>query len=89
MDRHSGYSSDELMRFIGRAYRHYAIDGTTDRLLNNPLILPHLQNPNFAAGTEGIAGEPVTRTKSPLRCDRPTPILALGNAKSSWWLTPS
>ena len=50
---HSGYSSDELLRFIGRAYRHYGIDGSTDRLLDDPLILPHVRNPNFTAGTAG------------------------------------
>ena len=50
---HSSYCDEENVRWAGRLYRHYAIEGNTKPLANDPYILPHLRNPDFAAGTEG------------------------------------
>ncbi|MCX7426002.1 MAG: hypothetical protein NTW96_10340 [Planctomycetia bacterium] len=50
---HSSYCDEENVRWAGRLYRHYAIEGNTKPLTNDPYILPHLRNPDFAAGTEG------------------------------------
>ena len=41
------------MRFVGKLYRHYAIDGKTEMLTKDPLFLTHLQNADFEKGTEG------------------------------------
>ena len=41
------------MRFVGKLYRHYAIEGKTDMLTNDPLFLTHLQNADFEKGIEG------------------------------------
>ena len=50
---HSSYCDEENVRWAGRLYRHYAIEGSTRPLTKDPYILPHLRNPDFAAGTEG------------------------------------
>ena len=43
----SGYADEEILRFGGQLFRHYAIEGKTDRLCGDPLILTHLRNPDF------------------------------------------
>ncbi|MEI6503932.1 MAG: hypothetical protein WCP21_23215, partial [Armatimonadota bacterium] len=48
----SAYSDEETMRWIGRAYRHYCLEGRTDRM-ESGYELHHVQNPDFA---EGLAG---------------------------------
>ena len=50
---HSSYCDEENVRWAGRLYRHYAIEGNTKPLTNDPYVLPHLRNPDFAAGAEG------------------------------------
>jgi len=46
-------ADEETVRFVGKLYRHYAIDGKTERLTRDPLFLHHLQNADFEKGTEG------------------------------------
>ena len=56
-------ADEETVRFVGRLYRHYAIDGRSDMLTHDPLFLAHLTNADFERGTEGWtlhAAEPGT-----------------------------
>ena len=48
----SALADEETVRFVGRLYRHYAIDGKTEMLTKEPLFLTHLQNADFEKGTE-------------------------------------
>jgi len=50
---HCGYSDEENVRWNGLLYRHYAIEGNTEPLTNDPYNLEHVQNPDFAEGTDG------------------------------------
>lgn len=50
----SSQSDEETVRFVGKLYRHYAIEGRTDLLTKpDPLFLSHIQNADFEKGTEG------------------------------------
>jgi len=49
----SGYCGEEQTRLFARLVRHYAIEGKTSRFLDDPYVLPHLQNPDLANGAEG------------------------------------
>jgi hypothetical protein len=46
-------ADEETVRFVGKLYRHYAIDGKTEMLTKDPLFLTHIQNADFEKGTEG------------------------------------
>jgi hypothetical protein len=46
-------ADEETVRFVGKLYRHYAIEGKTEMLTHDPLFLPHLRNADFEHGTEG------------------------------------
>jgi len=45
-------ADEETVRFVGRLYRHYAIEGRKELLTHDPLFLPHLQNTDFENGVE-------------------------------------
>ena len=47
----SSLADEETVRFVGRLYRHYAIDGKTNMLTGDPLFLAHIQNADFEQGT--------------------------------------
>lgn len=49
----STLADEETVRFVGRLYRHYAIEGKTEMLTRDPLFLRHIQNADFEKGTEG------------------------------------
>lgn len=49
----SGYADRETITWVGRLFRHYCIEGRTERLSDEPYVLDHLQNPDFADGTTG------------------------------------
>jgi hypothetical protein len=51
----STLADEETVRFVGKLYRHYAIEGKTGMLTRDPLFLTHLRNPDFANGTDGWA----------------------------------
>jgi hypothetical protein len=58
------YSCDmadrEIIRWLGALYRHYGIEGHTDRLAERygyPYKLDHLLNPGFEKGMEGLEVE--------------------------------
>lgn len=46
-------ADEETVRFVGKLYRHYAIEGRTNMLTTDPLFLTHLQNADFEQGTNG------------------------------------
>jgi hypothetical protein len=47
----STLADEETVRFVGKLYRHYAIDGKTNMLTKDPLFLAHIQNADFEKGT--------------------------------------
>jgi hypothetical protein len=46
-------ADEETVRFVGKLYRHYAIEGKTNLLTTEPLFLTHIQNADFEHGLEG------------------------------------
>src|SRR5437764_5928750 len=45
---------EETARWVGKLYRHYAIEGRTNLLTKpDPLFLAHIQNADFEKGAEG------------------------------------
>jgi hypothetical protein len=46
-------ADEETVRFVGKLYRHYAIEGKTNMLTTDPLFLTHIQNADFEHGTPG------------------------------------
>lgn len=50
---YSPYVDEENLRWGGRLFRHYGIEGKTEKLTRDPYVLPHIDNPDFAQGTEG------------------------------------
>ena len=46
-------ADEETVRFVGKLYRHYAIEGKTEMLTRDPLFLTHIQNADFEKGAEG------------------------------------
>jgi hypothetical protein len=51
-------ADEETVRFVGKLYRHYAIEGRTDLLTKDPLFLSHLENADFERGLAGWTIEP-------------------------------
>ena len=51
-------ADEETVRFVGKLYRHYAIEGKTNLLTKDPLFLTHIQNADFEKGTEGWSLRP-------------------------------
>lgn len=49
----STQADEDSVRFVGKLYRHYAIEGKTDMLTRDPLFLTHIQNADFENGTDG------------------------------------
>jgi hypothetical protein len=45
-------ADEETVRFVGKLYRHYAIEGRTDLVTRDPLFTNHLRNADFANGPE-------------------------------------
>jgi hypothetical protein len=46
-------ADEETVRFVGKLYRHYAIQGNRGMLTRDPLFLTHLQNADFEEGMQG------------------------------------
>jgi hypothetical protein len=46
-------ADEETVRFVGKLYRHYAIEGHTNLFTSDPLFLPHIRNADFEQGTNG------------------------------------
>jgi len=47
------YIDEELMRFYAALFRHYCIEGNTERLTDHPYQRDHLANGGFESGTDG------------------------------------
>ncbi len=48
----STLADEETVRFAGKLYRHYALDGKTNMLTKGPLFLTHIENADFEKGTD-------------------------------------
>jgi hypothetical protein len=46
-------ADEETVRFVGKLYRHYAIDGKKELLTKDPLFLTHVENADFEKQLEG------------------------------------
>jgi hypothetical protein len=46
-------ADEETVRFVGKLYRHYAIEGKKEMLTKDPLFLTHIQNADFEKQLEG------------------------------------
>jgi hypothetical protein len=44
-------ADEETVRFVGKLYRHYAIEGHTNMFTKDPLFVTHIQNADFEHGT--------------------------------------
>ena len=53
MEYLSSYADEEIVRWAAQLYRHYCIEGKTDRLTQDPYKLRHIENPDFAEGLRG------------------------------------
>jgi hypothetical protein len=56
----SDYADEEYLRWLVRLYRHYCIEGRTERLGKDPYRLDHIRNPDFEQGLEGWTVEAAT-----------------------------
>ena len=50
---HSSYCDEENVRWAGRLYRHYCIEGHTEPLTSDPYRLRHIRNADFRDGVQG------------------------------------
>jgi len=57
----SSYTDEETVRWMGKLFRHYAIEGNAEPLARDPYRLPHLENGDFE---EGLAGWTVAAAES-------------------------
>lgn len=46
-------ADEETTRFVGKLYRHYAIEGKKTMLTRDPLFMTHIQNADFQNNLEG------------------------------------
>ncbi len=49
----SSYTDEETVRWMGKLFRHYCIEGKRKPLTRDPYVLPHLVNPDFEDGLNG------------------------------------
>ena len=54
----SGYSDEERLRWVGRFFEHYCIEGNTSRVSADPYLLDHIRNPDFVDGLAGWDASP-------------------------------
>ena len=54
----SSYADEETLRWVARLFRHYGIEGRTDRLTDEPYDLTHLRNGDFARSLESWRIQP-------------------------------
>ena len=52
------YSDEETVRWIGKLFRHYGIEGKTEMLSTDPYQLAHIQNGDFLYGAKGWTLKP-------------------------------
>lgn len=49
---------EEYLRWCAKLLRHYCIEGSTERLTNDPYVLNHIQNADFEQGLDDWTVEP-------------------------------
>ncbi len=49
----SSYADEDYLRWAAKLFRHYCIEGSTQRLTDDPYMLDHIQNPEFEQGLAG------------------------------------
>ena len=49
----STYTEPEIVRWMGRLFRHYCIEGNTEPYCGDPLVLVHIENGDFELGLAG------------------------------------
>jgi hypothetical protein len=49
----SGYCDEEYLRWCAKLFRHYCIEGSSERLTRDPYVLSHIWNPDFTHGLKG------------------------------------
>jgi hypothetical protein len=54
----SGYCDEERVRWFGRYFRHYCLEGRVDRANDAPYMLTHIWNPDFVDGLKGWTLQP-------------------------------
>ena len=64
----SSYCDEETLRWVAKLFRHYGIEGRTDRVTDEPYDMTHLLNGDFARGSESWALRPAA--DGSLRVDR-------------------
>jgi hypothetical protein len=69
-----GISEEETIRWAAKLMRHYAIEGKTEWLSDDPYELTHLKNPDFDDGTAGWTVQPAEEASIGVR-----PHLGFGN----------
>jgi len=47
------YTDEETVRWMGKLFRHYCIEGKSRPLSSDPYVLPHLRNGDFEDGLSG------------------------------------
>ena len=80
----SHYASEEEVRWGGRLFRHYFIEGNTEMLSKDPYELRHIQNPDFNNGSEGWTLLPAEEGSI-----RPKYLDRYGYAQGRWLITKS
>ncbi len=56
----AAYCPEDYLRWISKLFRHYLIDGNTERLTNDPYKLTHIKNGDFDNGLDGWQVESAT-----------------------------
>jgi hypothetical protein len=51
-------ADEETVRFVGKLYRHYGIEGKTELYTRDPLFLTHIQNADFEKGVDNWTLKP-------------------------------
>jgi hypothetical protein len=75
----SGYAEKHTLRWVGRLYRHYCIEGNQSRLSDAPYLLGHLANGDFVDGTTGWQTEPADNDSIKVRT-----VAKLGRRQGRW-----
>ena len=55
---HNAYADEEYVRWAAKLFRHYGLEGRTNRLTQDPYLSTHVQNPDFDRGTTGWTLQP-------------------------------
>jgi len=61
MEYMAAYADEESIRWAHKLFRHYCIEGNRTRLVNDPYLLPHVENPDFSDGLAGWRVEPAEK----------------------------